>query len=33
VKVSALVAAVRVRMLDGRNAEEAMTSPEMFRSQ
>ena len=33
VKVSALAATVRVRMLDERNAEEAMTSPEMFRSQ
>jgi hypothetical protein len=33
VKVSALAATVHVRMLDERNAEEAMTSPETFRSQ
>jgi D-apionolactonase len=33
VKVNALGPTVRVRMLDERNAEEAMTSPEMFRSQ
>ena len=33
VKVSALAESVRVRMLDELNAEEAMTSPEMFRSQ
>jgi D-apionolactonase len=33
VKVNALGATVRVRMLDERNAEEAMTSPEMFRRQ
>ena len=33
VKVTALGATVRVRMLDERNAEEAMTSPEMFRRQ
>jgi len=33
VKVNSVGATVRVRMLDERNAEEAMTSPEMFRSQ
>jgi len=33
VKVNALGATVRVRMLDERNAEEAMRSPEMFRRQ
>ena len=33
VKVNALGATVRARMLDERNAEEAMSSPEMFRSQ
>jgi hypothetical protein len=33
VKVTAFAATVRVRMLDERNAEDAMTSPEMFRSQ
>ena len=33
VTVSALGATVRMRMLDERNAEEAMTSPEMFRRQ
>ena len=33
VKVNSLAGTVRVRMLDERNAEEAMTSPEMFRSQ
>jgi hypothetical protein len=33
VRVTALGATVRMRMLDERNAEEAMTSPEMFRRQ
>jgi hypothetical protein len=33
VKVSALGSTVRLRILDERNAEEAMTSPEKFRSQ
>ena len=33
VKVTALAGTVRVRMLDERNAEEAMTSPEIFRKQ
>ena len=33
VKVSALGSTVRLRMLDERNVEEAMTSPEKFRSQ
>ena len=33
VKVSALASTVRLRMLDERNVEEAMTSPEKFRSQ
>jgi len=33
VKVTALGGTVRVRMLDERNAEEAMTSPEMFRTE
>jgi hypothetical protein len=33
VKVTALGGTVLVRMLDERNAEEAMTSPEMFRTE
>jgi len=33
VRITALAATVRVRMLDERNAEDAMTSPETFRSQ
>jgi hypothetical protein len=32
VRVSALGSTVRIRMLDERNAEETMTSPENFRS-